>query len=127
VPDSRKLYNMAVQNYRLINIDAFDPESSTNFPLSTLTPALAPVSASEVQTLAGQVRQLLRGGDTEGALRGALENIPYGGDDQAKEVHLSTVLEVLQSIKASEMAKVLGRLYGEPGGTELIDGLMKYL
>lgn len=71
-------------NWRTINIDALDPESATNFDLSTLTPNVQPVSTSDVQTLAGQVRQLLRGGDQEGALIGALENVPYGADDRGK-------------------------------------------
>lgn len=71
-------------NWRTINIDALDPESSYNFDLSTLTPAVQPVSTEEVQQLAGQVRQLLRGGDQEGALAGALENVPYGADDRGK-------------------------------------------
>lgn len=31
-----------------------------------------------------QVKQLLRGGDAEGALRGALESAPYGGDAGVK-------------------------------------------
>lgn len=75
---------MAEFNWRTINIDALDPESSYNFDLSTLTPAVQPVSTADVQTLAGQVRQLLRGGNPEGALRGALENPPYGADDQGK-------------------------------------------
>lgn len=71
-------------NWRTINIDALDPDSAANFDLSTLTPALAPVSTSDVQSLAGQIRQLLRGGDSEGALRGALENAPYGADERGK-------------------------------------------
>jgi hypothetical protein len=75
---------MAAINWRTINVDALDPESSANFDLSTLTPALAPVSTADVQHLATQVRQLLRGGDSEGALRGALENAPYGGDSTGK-------------------------------------------
>lgn len=75
---------MANINWRTINIDALDPESAYNFDLSTLTPAVQPVSTSDVQTLAGQVRQLLRGGDAEGALRGALENVPYGADERGK-------------------------------------------
>ena len=77
------------QNYRLINIDRLDPDASTNFDLSTLVPADTGDTASirssaEAQALAGQIRQLLRGGDAEGALRGALENVPYGADDRAK-------------------------------------------
>lgn len=71
-------------NWRTINIDALDPESSSNFDSSTLHPAFAPVSADEVRSIGQQVRQLLRGGDPEGALRGALESAPYGGDASVK-------------------------------------------
>ncbi|KAI9822033.1 MAG: hypothetical protein M1832_003205 [Thelocarpon impressellum] len=120
---------MALQNYRLLNVDRLDPESSANFDVATLLPAAAaPVSAADAQTLAGQVRTLLRGGDSEGALRGALERAPYGAsDDRVKELHLATVIEVLQSIKASEMSPMLGRIYASEGGTETLDVLMKYL
>jgi hypothetical protein len=79
-----KAFSMASINWRTINIDALDPESASNFDLSTLTPAVIPVSTSDVQTLSGQIRQLMRGGDNEGALRGALENVPYGADEQGK-------------------------------------------
>lgn len=75
---------MAQINWRTINIDALDPDSAANFDLSSLTPAIQPVSTADVQTLAGQVKQLLRGGDQEGALRGALENAPYGADERGK-------------------------------------------
>lgn len=75
---------MATINWRTINIDALDPDSPANFDLKTLTPAVAPVSTAEVQNLASQIRQLLRGGDSEGALRGALETTPYGADERGK-------------------------------------------
>ena len=71
-------------NWRTINIDLLDPESSSNFDTATLHPAFAPVSDAEVRSLGQQVRQLLRGGDAEGALRGALESAPYGGDAAVK-------------------------------------------
>ena len=71
-------------NWRSSNDDQLDPESPANFDISSLLPSIPSVSASEVQTLSSQIRQLLRGGDSEGALRGALENAPYGGDAQAK-------------------------------------------
>lgn len=82
-------------NWRTINIDALDPESSSNFDTSTLHPAFAPVSQNEIATLGQQVRQLLRGGDAEGALRGALEGAPYGGDAAVKvcAIFLSWILE----------------------------------
>lgn len=78
---------MANINWRTINVDAFDPESSFNFDLATLTPAVQPVSSSDVQTLNGQIRQLMRGGQSEEALRGALENAPYGADEQGKVLY----------------------------------------
>lgn len=75
---------MANVNWRTINIDLLDPESSANFSTTSLSPSFPTVSITEVQSLGSQIRQLLRGGDTEGALRGALENAPYGGDGAAK-------------------------------------------
>lgn len=75
---------MANGNWRTINIDLLDSDSPSNFPTASLTPSVPPVSITEVQGLATQVKQLLRGGDTEAALRGALENAPYGGDAAAK-------------------------------------------
>jgi actin related protein 2/3 complex subunit 5 len=75
---------MSLTNWRTINIDALDPESATNFDLTSLAPGIVPVSAADVQSISQQVRQLLRGGDSEGALRGALETAPYGGDAKSK-------------------------------------------
>ncbi len=90
---------MSTTNWRTINIDLLEPESPANFDISSLTPAVAPISAAEVQTLSGQIKQLLRGGDTEGALRGALENAPYGGDAGAKVSNSSAfALETLLRI-----------------------------
>ncbi|CZT15922.1 probable Arp2/3 complex subunit Arc16 [Ramularia collo-cygni] len=118
---------MAAINWRTINIDALDPESSYNFDLTSLTPAVQPVSTADVQTLAGQIRQLLRGGNAEGALVGALENPPYGADESGKAIHVNTVIEILQSIRQAEMTPILQRIYSSEGGSEICDTLMKYL
>lgn len=75
---------MANANWRTINIDLLDPESSANFSTASLSPSVVLVSTTEVQSLGSRVKHLLRGGDTEGALRGALENVPYGGDGATK-------------------------------------------
>ncbi|KAL1634276.1 hypothetical protein SLS58_010718 [Diplodia intermedia] len=44
-----------------------------------------------------------------------------------QDVHTATVIEVLQSIRASEMSPILGRIYQSEGGPEVLDTLMKYL
>jgi actin related protein 2/3 complex subunit 5 len=75
---------MSLTNWRTINIDALDPESANNFDLTSLAPGVTPISTADVQSIAQQVRQLLRGGDSEGALRGALETAPYGADAKGK-------------------------------------------
>jgi actin related protein 2/3 complex subunit 5 len=80
------------ENWRTINIDALDAESSSNFDTTTLHPAFAPVSADEIRSIGQQVKQLLRGGDAEGALRGALESAPYGGDASVKVRNMAFVV-----------------------------------
>lgn len=113
--------------WRTINIDALEEDSPANFDISTLRPPVPEITEPEVRQLAGQVRQLLRGGDNDGALRGCLEMPVYVGSDGAKEAALQTILEVLQSIKASDMSPLLKRLYETENGSELLDVLMKYL
>lgn len=98
---------MATMNWRTIDIDLYDPESSVNFSTASLLPALPSVSTSEVQSLSGQIKQLLRGGDSEGALRGALENAPYGGDAGAK---------VSTSNRYSQLLRVVTHRPGDWGG-----------
>ncbi|KAE8150132.1 actin-related protein 2/3 complex subunit 5 [Aspergillus avenaceus] len=120
---------MSQINYRTINIDVLDPESSVNFPMESLLPATlpAPGTSSDAAGVASEVRQLLRSGDAEGALRHALDTAPLAGDDRAKEVHLATVIEVLQGIRQGEMLRVLEGVCGGSGGSERADCLMKYL
>ncbi|KFA54872.1 hypothetical protein S40293_09110 [Stachybotrys chartarum IBT 40293] len=107
--------------WRTINIDALTEDSSANFDVSTLAPPQPETTEDEVRQISGQVRQLLRGGDAEGALRGALDTPVYNGTDAAKDAHLQTIIEVLQSIKASDMSPLLKSIYGSPGGSEALD------
>lgn len=120
---------MANINWRTINIDAYDPDSAQNFDLASVLPTTlpAPSSSGEAAQIAQQVRQLLRAGDSLGALQSALETAPLGGDDQAKQVHTTTVLEVLQGIRQSDVSRLLGEMLKQPGGAALGDTLMKYL
>lgn len=103
---------MTTTNWRTINIDLLDPESLANFDLAALVPAPAPVSAAQIQSLASQIKQLLRGGDAEGALRGALENVPYGGDGGCK------VRACLFSVHSPCSYPVVGWSWGGGGETK---------
>jgi len=75
-------------NYRLIDIDALDADAQ--FPPELLNPPCPPVDISEIQGFASQCRQLLQRGDQEAALKVALENVPYGGDEAGKVYQLAT-------------------------------------
>jgi actin related protein 2/3 complex subunit 5 len=120
---------MAAINYRTANVDIYDPESSINFPLSTLQPAsLPPPTTAAAAASTGQhIRQLLRSGDSAGALSTVLDSAPLAGDDGAKQVHLTTVIEVLQGIRQSDVAKILDSVLNGQGGKERGDTLMKYI
>ncbi|KAL2116409.1 hypothetical protein VTJ04DRAFT_8577 [Mycothermus thermophilus] len=119
--------------WRTINIDLLQEDSSVNFDTSTLRPpgSVPDVSEADVRAVTARARQLLRSGDAEGALRACLESPVYdngGANTEAvRDAALQTVVEVLQSIKASDMTGVLRAIYDSPGGSELVDVLMKYL
>ena len=44
-----------------------------------------------------------------------------------QEVHLATVIEILQSIRQADMSPILSQIYSAPGGTQALDVLMKYM
>lgn len=127
---------MTQPNYRTLNTDLYDPDSPLNFPLSTLLPSNLPPpsTATEASKIGQQIRQVLRSGDAEAALQGVLDTAPLGGDEGAKQVHLGTVVEVLQGIRQADVARLLGGLVkgegegeGGGGGMGRADCLMKYL
>ncbi|EPS36039.1 hypothetical protein H072_10402 [Dactylellina haptotyla CBS 200.50] len=116
----------ANQNWRLIDVDALDPELT--YPAELLSPPFEPVPTSAIQQLGQQCRGLVQRGESSEALRIALESVPYGADEAGKDLHCSTVVEILGSIKQSEMSATLNTIYSSSeAGSELLDTLMKYL
>ncbi|KAL4928365.1 actin-related protein 2/3 complex subunit 5 family protein [Aspergillus undulatus] len=120
---------MSTLNYRTINIDTLDPDSPQNFPIESLLPATLPppANSSAAANTATQVRQLLRSGDPAAALIHVLDTAPLAGDEAAKQVHLATVIDVLQGIRQADMGRVLAAALEGNGGVERGDCLMKYL
>ena len=72
----------ATQNFRLIDVDALDPDLT--YPAEFLKPQFDPVSTASIQQLNQQCRGLLQRGENGEALKMALEGVPYGGDDAGK-------------------------------------------
>jgi len=128
-PSPTYVNKMANFNWRTLDVDAYDPEAAVNFPMTTLLPSNlpAPSTSAESAQIGQQVRQLLRAGDSVGALQSALETAPFAGDESAKQVHLATVLEVLQAIRQSDVGRILNEILKQPGGNALGDTLMKYI
>lgn len=94
--------------WRTIDIDALEEDSPANFDTSALHPPQPEISEPEVRGLAGQVRQLLRGGDAEGALRGCLEMPVYNGPDAAKVRDMSEgFVSVLWELETSADGGIL--------------------
>lgn len=120
---------MSQINYRTIEVDDYDLESARNFPIESLLPGTTPppADASQSVKLGQDIRQLLRSGKTVDALRIAIDSAPLGGDESAKRTHLTTVVEVLQGIRQSDVPRVLARLADGDGGMARADCLMKYL
>lgn len=98
--------------WRTIDIDALQEDSPANFDTSTLHPPLPEIGEADVRALAGQIRQLLRGGDSEGALRGCLEMPVYNGADLAK------VRKREGLVRKSSMTLFAGRPMGWKMGDE---------
>ncbi|OLL25058.1 Actin-related protein 2/3 complex subunit 5 [Neolecta irregularis DAH-3] len=114
---------MSDGSFRKIDIDAFGDDHVTE---EELYPPDLPSSDdvyADVQGRTEQVRSLLRRGDVHSALPLVLANPPYGvRNESAKEIHSHTVMEVLSSIKASEITILLKQLSPDDN-----DVLMKYL
>ena len=53
--------------------------------------------------------------------------MPLAGDEGAKQVHLSAMVEALQGNRQSDVARMLRSLVLREGGTGRVDCLMEYL
>lgn len=102
---------MSYENFRKIDIDALDPEGGIT--KQELVADLPPVDPSEIQARAQQVRGLISKGDYSSALQYALTDPPYGGDDQIKDLHLRTVLDIFTATKSSDITGLVESLDGE--------------
>ncbi|KAI8362572.1 arp2/3 complex subunit [Mortierella sp. GBAus27b] len=111
--------------FRKIDIDALEEDAFGQDEIDAQEIEGLPPHEVEAQVngRAQEVRSLLQRGDTTRALSTSLQNPPYGrGLDAAKARNTITVMEVLNSIKAADVAQLVKNLSSEEQ-----DVLMKYL
>ncbi|KAK9383656.1 actin-related protein 2/3 complex subunit 5 [Kockiozyma suomiensis] len=115
---------MANVNFRRINIDILEPENNIA-PEDLIPPSIAnlpPVSVSEIQSFGQSIRSALSRGDHAGALSAALANPPYTSTEEVKSIHLTTILEILSTVKSTDISKIVEKLSSDERDT-----LFKYL
>ncbi|KAK9453452.1 actin-related protein 2/3 complex subunit 5 [Dipodascopsis uninucleata] len=111
-------------DFRRINVDIYDPDNMVTEEdlIPPSLQGLPEVTVSEIQNVGQSVRSAISRGDHSGALTIVLDSPPYVGSDEVKNIHLTTVLEVLSTIKANDISKLVQSL-----STEQRDTLIKYI
>ncbi|CAG8572377.1 3047_t:CDS:2 [Racocetra persica] len=113
-------------SYRGTDVDILDEDQLFQedlFAFAGGTEIEPEVALRNVQTKGVDVRNFLTRGNTEKALATAIENPPYGSNTtDAKDQNTKIVMEVLNSIKATDIPSLVRNLT-----LEQQDVLMKYI
>lgn len=111
-----------MENWRRIDIDAFDPESGRLTAKDLIPPYTTTVTPQELQSRVTQLRTLATSGDMGSAIQLATSDPPYSADDNAKAVYFQAVLEALTQVRQSDIANIVKQL-----SSQQQDVLVKYL
>lgn len=87
-------------SFRQVDIDRLDPDSPVNFHPEVIESG---VTVQDVHGVAQEVKSALGSGNGAKALKLAVQNPPYGSDEAAKDAALDTILQVLSSMRISEI------------------------
>ncbi|CEP23463.1 unnamed protein product [Cyberlindnera jadinii] len=109
-----------MEDWRRIDIDALDPENTMT--LEELTPEVPPVSSQEVSSKINNIRTLISKGSHGDAILLAVDEPPYGADEQSKELYLNTVIDIFSATKQTDIASIVKSL-----SLEQQNALLKYL
>ncbi|KAH9936908.1 arp2/3 complex subunit [Amylocystis lapponica] len=110
-------------NFRKIDIDQYDEDVLLESELYEPEPRDPAQVLNDAKQKASVVRSALAKGDIVGALNTVLSDAPYGSNlDDAKNLTLQTLVSILNSTKAAEIAGVVKSLSPDDQDT-----LMKYL
>ncbi|SCU92410.1 LAMI_0E10264g1_1 [Lachancea mirantina] len=111
-----------MEDWRRIDIDAFDPDSGRLTLEDMRPPYGSHVSLQELQPKISQLRSAAASGDFKTAVQIAMSDPPYSADDATKFQYLLAVLEVLTQVRQHDISTILGQL-----SLEQQDVLVKYL
>lgn len=91
---------MSSASFRKIDIDRVNPDS----PVNQLPEIVeSGVTLDDIQALNREVKAQLSSGDGAAALQTSLALPPYGSDKATKDAALATVLQVLSTVRVSEI------------------------
>jgi len=109
--------------FRKIDIDAYDEDVLLETELYEADPRDPATVLNDAKQKANSVRSLLAKGDNQGALQAILSQAPYGPNvEEAKNLTLQTVVQILNSTKATNIPVIVKAL-----DSDAQDTLMKYL
>ncbi|PWN87174.1 ARP2/3 complex 16 kDa subunit (p16-Arc) [Acaromyces ingoldii] len=112
-----------MDSFRRIDIDKYDEDVLLDEELIEQDPRSPTELAGLAQKKAGEVRSLVGRGDAKGALTLLLAEAPYGElNVDAKQTTLSSLLDILNATRSSDIATIVKQL-----SLDEQDTLMKYI
>lgn len=111
-----------MDNWRRIDIDAFDPDSGRLTAQDLIPPNEVPVTLQDIQPKISQLRSLASSGDMLSAIQLAVNDPPYGADDTTKATYFRAVLDALTQVRQSDITTIVKQLTSKQQ-----DVLVKYL
>ncbi|SCU82583.1 LANO_0B06810g1_1 [Lachancea nothofagi CBS 11611] len=111
-----------MEDWRRIDIDAFDPDSGRLNVEDLKPPYEATISLAELEPKISQLRSAATSGDFATALQLLTSDPPYSADETAKARYFEAVLSVLTQVRQAEIASLIKQL-----SSTQIDVLIKYL
>lgn len=102
-----------MEDWRRIDIDAYDPEGGRLTAEDLIPPYTSQVTLQTLQPKISQLRSAATSGDFATALQNATTDPPYSADEPTKMQYFQTVLEVLTQVRQAEIANIVKQLSSE--------------
>lgn len=99
-----------MEDWRRIDIDLFDPESS-RLTADDLKPLYSTqLSLEDVASRIHKLRSMISSGDYTNAVKLSVTNPPYNADNSAKSQYFQAVLDILSQVKQADILAIVKQL-----------------